>query len=425
MTRREGSDSRRLATLTELARDAVDAPTALQLERGLNRLRARLAKGAPRRGVPWKSLLAVALLSLVAAVILPRWLGRSNAPATPVVVTHVEGGKILEGGYLSELGHSGIQLSFSEGSQFVLAPGTRGRLLALDVEGARLALDHGTASFRITPSAERRWWVEAGPFVVSVRGTEFSVSWDPTAERFEVKLRKGRVAVNGPVVGEELVLRPGQNLSVSLAKGETLITEGRNDEPPPPASPSAAQAGPSAAPSAVSSAAPLPAPARAAASGARSERRWREALANGEWDRILADVERDGVESSLRTLSSDELFALADAARYRRRPELARIALLTQRERFPNSSRALDAVFLLGRVEEMHAGGKRTAIGRYDEYLSRAPAGTYAAEALGRRMILLKEVEGPESARHAAEEYLRRFPSGSYAEVARSLDRGR
>jgi TolA-binding protein len=152
-------------------------------------------------------------------------------------------------------------------------------------------------------------------------------------------------------------------------------------------------------------------------------RRWREALASGQWDRILADVERDGVEASLRTLSSDELFALADAARYRRRTDLARSALLAQRERFPNSSRAPDAVFLLGRVEELRAEGKPRALQRYDEYLARAPNGTYAAEALGRRMILVKELEGPESARRIAVEYLRRFPQGSYAEAAHTLER--
>jgi hypothetical protein len=78
---------------------------------------------------------------------------------------------------------------------------------------------------------------------------------------------------------------------------------------------------------------------------------------------------------------------------------------------------------LLGRVEEMRAGGKAAAVGRYDEYLARAPSGTYAAEALGRKLILVKEAQGPGVARQVAEEYLRRFPNGSYAEAARSLAR--
>ena len=246
--------------------------------------------------------------------------------------------------------------------------------------------------------------------------------WDPTNEQFELKLRQGRVAVSGPVLGEELILRPGQNLSVNLARGETVITDGRVEKPSPPA---ASQVAPSASASAPLPSATAGAPLAQSSAGTRagSERQWNLALANGQWDRILADVERAGVEASLRSLSSDELFALADAARYRRRPDLARSALLTQRERFPNSSRASDAVFLLGRVEELRVGGKTTAVKRYDEYLARAPSGTYAAEALGRKMILVKDLEGPESARPVAAQYLKRFPSGSYADAARSLER--
>jgi len=128
-----------------------------------------------------------------------------------------------------------------------------------------------------------------------------------------------------------------------------------------------------------------------------------------------------GVATGLRTLTSEELFLLADAARYRRRADLARSALLAELERFPGSSRSLDAVFLLGRVEELRAGGKAQAVARYDEYLSRAPRGTYAGPALGRKLVLTKETQGSDRARPIAEEYLRRFPRGSYAEAARSI----
>ena len=61
------------------------------------------------------------------------------------------------------------------------------------------------------------------------------------------------------------------------------------------------------------------------------------------------------------------------------------------------------------------------AIAWYDEYLSRAPTGAYAAEALGRKMTITSEIGGPARARPIAEEYLRRFPNGSYAGSARAL----
>jgi hypothetical protein len=146
-------------------------------------------------------------------------------------------------------------------------------------------------------------------------------------------------------------------------------------------------------------------------------------LARGHWDTILDDVRRVGVEVTLSKASSEDLFALAYAARYRRRPDLARTALLAARRRFPDSPRAPEAIFLLGRVEESREGGMVRAIARFDEYLARAPTGSFVGEALGRKMTLTDKLEGPARARPVAEEYLRRFPEGSYAGSARALMR--
>ncbi|HEY5955971.1 MAG TPA: hypothetical protein VIV60_05435, partial [Polyangiaceae bacterium] len=150
---------------------------------------------------------------------------------------------------------------------------------------------------------------------------------------------------------------------------------------------------------------------------------WSEELAHGRWDRILDDVRRVGVEATLAEASSDDLFAVADAARFRRQPDLARSALLALRRRFPNSPRALDAIFLLGRIEESRGAGKASALARYDEYLARAPNGPFAGEALGCKMTLTDRLEGPAQARPITAEYLRRFPKGSYAGAARALIR--
>ena len=144
-------------------------------------------------------------------------------------------------------------------------------------------------------------------------------------------------------------------------------------------------------------------------------------LANGHWDRILEEAERAGVNATLDKASSDDLFALADAARYRRRTELARAALLAERRRFPHSAGSVNALFLLGRVEE--STDRARAIAWYDEYLARAASGSYAAEALGRKMSLTNELKGRAEATPIAEEYLRRFPRGSYARPARALCR--
>jgi hypothetical protein len=54
---------------------------------------------------------------------------------------------------------------------------------------------------------------------------------------------------------------------------------------------------------------------------------------------------------------------------------------------------------------------------------ARAPAGTYASEALGRKMTLTSKLAGASGARPVAEEYLRRFPNGTYAGPARAFVR--
>ena len=423
-TTAEPPDSPALVSLTQLLRAATAPPTAAALERGLNELRARYLAGRPgRRDIRRWGLVLVAASCLLAGGAL--WLFRSQpSPAErPVAVSSVEGGRLLDGGYLAESEGRGVKVQFNEGTEFVLAPGTRGRIRALGVDGAKFAIERGSATFRIVPSPDHQWSVEAGPFVVTVKGTDFTVDWDPSTERLHVSLRRGRVAISGPILSEQLVLRPGQKLSVNLPQAETLITE---EQPGPTASAAATNA---------SSSAPLPAPslppvstpsgesqARSTAA-ASSERGWVKALANGQWDQILADVERDGVAPTLQAVSSAELFALADAARYRRRSDLARAALLAHRRRFPSSPRSTDATFLLGRTEEVAGSTKPQAIRWYDEYLVRAPTGRYAAEALGRKMSLLGELGQSDAARRAADDYLDRFPEGSYAGAARALVR--
>jgi TolA-binding protein len=289
-----------------------------------------------------------------------------------------------------------------------------------------MAIEHGAGSFQITPANNRHWQIDVGPFLVTVKGTAFTVSWDATTGKFELKLRHGRVAVSGPVTGGEIALRAGQRLLVDLPQGETVISEQKPDEwieSPTGAAERGAQP-----PAEESSEAPGTAAGHEGKLGStppagklEGDRGWALALAAGHLDRILSEAERAGVKATLDSASSADLLSLADAARYRRRMDLAREALLAQRRRFPDSPRSLDTAFLLGRVEEATDRGLARAIEWYDEYLRRAPTGTYASEALGRKMTLMSKLGGASRARPVAEEYLRRFPNGTYAGPARAF----
>jgi len=420
-----------LDTLADLGRDVVERPTAAELDQGLNSLYARIAAGKAHR----RSLLRWSFVGVTMAVVVLVGLrltvfshGGAALPGASPLAYRIEGGKVLDGGYLREAGRVGIQLLFNEGSTIVLSPGTRGRLRSVDKEGARVAIEKGDASFQVTPSHDRRWFVEVGPFQVAVKGTVFTVAWDPGSEIFDLKLRHGSVVVSGPVPGGDVSLRAGQRLQVRLAQAEALISDEQGEASvvdSADGSVPSARALPAVrsvvGPDKPVGAAPVVPPTRAIVAKNEAGQRWAKELSNGDWDQILSDVERVGVSRTIETASSDDLFAVASAARYRHRADLSQSALLAVRRRFPASPRALDALFLLGRVEELRGGDPTRAIAWYDDYLSRVSHGDFAGEALGRKMILVSDLGGPEKARPIAVEYLRRFPQGSYAGSARAL----
>ena len=439
----ESRGRRALAALAGMARGSARPPTSAQLDSGLAVLRSRMNAGAGQRPAGHSSILRWSLVgtlaatsALVAVGVVRSGRSRVSAGSELSALTYrVEGGSLVDGGYLQEAGRGGIKLFFSEGTEFILKPGTRSRLRAVDASGARIAIEHGAASFLVTPApaSDRRWQVDVGPFLVTVKGTVFTVSWDAATETFELKLRHGRVTVRGPATGGEIALRAGQRLVVDVPQGQTMISEQKPDEwLDGPAGPAArALEPPAERPSAASDkpAAPTGKPASTSPAGRLdpgrldNDRRWTGALARGHLDSILAEAEHAGLKATLERASSDDLLALADAARYRRRMDLARDALLAERRRFPDSPRSLDAAFRLGRVEEASDRGLARAIEWYDEYLMRAPTGTYASEALGRKMTLMSKLGGPSRARPFAEEYLRRFPGGTYAGPARAFVR--
>ena len=429
--------SKAVAALAELARGAVSPPTGAQIEDGLRTLLAARPVARRRALLRWSLAWATVAAAAAAVVILAGrpgrvlFSGRSDAP----LAYRIDGGSVIEGGYLREGSDSGgVKLTFAEGGTSIrLARGTRGRLRSVDATGARIGIEHGSAEFDVVPHAGHRWLVDLGPFLVTVKGTRFTVSWNATTERFELCLRRGRVSVTGPMAGGEIPLEAGHRLVVDLPHGETRITELTGGEADGESAPGVRPVPERPVPEIVrkNEATPPPvarsvvgSPSARGVSNRERSRDWAQALASGHLDDILNDVDRVGAKAAVDSASIDDLFALADAARYRRRASLAREALLSARRRFPDAARTVDADYLLGRVEEDSDRGGAEALRFYEAYLARAPRGTYAAEALGRKMILTKKSRGAEAAAPVATDYLRRFPDGTYAGAARALERG-
>jgi hypothetical protein len=346
------------------------------------------------------------------------------------------GGALAPDGRIEAPADAEPALRFADGTIIALARGTKGRLASVDGRGAHVAIADGTASVNVVPKPRARWRVDAGPFVINVHGTVFSAAWNEATGRLDVKLERGSVSVEGPVTGGPIAMRAGQRLTVAMRQSRVLLRAIDDHEgdvvesdtttgapvaevaPPPvlakrPSAPLLAPAPPVAI-------VPAAAPIRTAMRQPRPTWSWPSALASGDFAFIVDDARRD-LPHALEASSSDDLAALADAARYRRQDDLARHALDAQRRRFQGTPRAADAAFFLGRLDDKQGAGLVHALGWYDRYLEEAPSGSYVAEALGRKMVAVRDLYGVAQARAVAEEYVRRFPRGSYAGAAQAL----
>jgi TolA-binding protein len=415
----------RAAALADLARKNVGQMSPAEQARGLDTLRARLAFGRWRTGRPLAYILLGAAAATAVVAIASR-AGIREEPAPPLAYG-VERGALGPGGVIEARADAEPAVRFVDGTVITLARGTKGRLDSVDGRGAHLSISDGTAAVNVVPKPHARWRIDAGPFVINVHGTVFTAAWNQASGRLDVRMERGLVSVEGPMTGGPIAIHAGQRLTV-VPRQSRVVLGGLDDgddeiaaDETPAASTPPAPTPPGERP------APPPAPAalalaRPAARTARSARTWTwgAALAAGDFAAIVDDAERD-LRRALGKSSSDDLAALADAARYRRRDDLAREALTAQRRRFPDSSRAADAAFFLGRIDENDGGGLVHALRWYDRYLDEAPNGSYVAEALGRKMVALRELYGGAKARDVADEYVRRFPRGSYAGAARAL----
>jgi hypothetical protein len=413
--------------LTELARiDATDM-TVRQRAQGFQRLKVELQTRSRRRFRPVPVIVmlsaVVAGLALVAAK-FGMILGRERPLSYVLYDGHVDNSGVITGERLER-----PTLRFSDGTEVSLSPGSRAHLRTIEGHGARIDLE-GQAQVHVVHWPGAHWLFDAGPFLIAVKGTEFIADWKKVEEHLVVSLAKGSVAVNGPVLQEPIILHAGQELIIHVREKEVLIrdlepaTEG--DVPVPPADSEGDSEG-NAAPPIPAASTPSREPVAKRAHSSRSPtstnakpRGWAAALASGNVDTILEQAESHGIEATLVEAAPDDIAALADAARYRKREDLARRALRAERGRFPGTRWSSDAAFLLARLEE---AGRRleVALTWYDRYLDEAPGGAYAAEALGRKMTVVKRLYGDELARPVANEYLRRFPGGTYSSTARTI----
>jgi TolA-binding protein len=408
----------RLATL---ARDGSGDELTAHENAGLPRLERALAERQnrsrrPRRGVVLGWGLLAAALSVAAAVFFLR---------ERALTFEVANGKVGEGGYIvSESTDASVR--FSDHSELGLEPGTRLRVSQLEVHGARMMLEGGLLHVHIRPRPAASWAIDAGPYVVHVTGTEFDLAWKVEVQTLDLRLTRGSVTVEGPLANGGIHMQAGQHLVAKASDGSLSIVDERSAGAPefdaPAMTPASRGAettlsGPSitSGPTASATLAPS-APVPHSSVGAS----WSARVAHGDFAGVIEGAERRGIDKTLAEVPLPDLAAVADAARYERRQDIARRALVALRTRFSGSVQARDAAFFLGGLAE-NQNDIASALDGYETYLRETPNGPYASQALGRKFTIVQRLQGAEAARPFASQYVDRFPDGPYAPNARKL----
>ena len=366
----------------------------------------------PRVGRRWRSAwwawgAATALVVGAALFIL-------GAPALTYRVIGAED----DGGYL-QLAETAApaDLSFSDGSHIQAQSATRMRIAGVGARGAHLVLERGRLRVDVSHRRRAAWTIDAGPYTVAITGTAFSVRWEN--DELSVVMARGSVMVRGPSAPEGVAVLGGQQLTARPRDHLWSVVD-RTAVPPagktstlvsPPTDADAdtdTRGGVSTTPQ------ELPAPR------APSGRAWSSRIAAGEYALVLHEAEDRGLNAVLAGGALTDVAALADAARYLHRTDVARRALLVERSRFPRSREAHAAGFLLARLVE-EQGDTMAAVDDYGRYLRESPRGPFAQEALGRQLALLWKRGERAAARPLAERYRQQFPEGPYAPIAQDI----
>ncbi len=410
MKQRDEQDLARLGALgRELEGEVLSSVDTLERRR----LLAALDRPG-RRKLDWRVPALAAMVAAAAILVLVFW------PAA--ALDYEVSGATVQRGFVEATADTTV--SFSDGTTLILRSGGMARVADVTEVGARIHVERGRAELSVTPRPGAAWAVSAGPYEVRVTGTQFTVDWSPASRRFSVALSEGEVVVEGPLLGDGLVLRPGQTLEA--VPGDVRVRSSRDLAASTASTPTAAPStAPVASPDTADSAAPADSAEPAASSspepGAPTTEpvSWAQLLAEGKHDEVMRRARARGIGSVLASGSPGELTALGDAARYTGDGATARKALEQLRARFSGQPAAKTAAFLLGRMSE---GSPAAAIRYYDLYLSESPGGAYAAEAEGRKLVLS---QGSPAGVALARAYLRKYPKGPYAPLARQLTSAR
>jgi len=425
----------------------------------------------------WGAVAAVACLAVLGYAVLgrtPSTLTKSSGaplaaagvlPGDQPLTYSTTGGQPSASNYLVAPAHASANLRFSDGSDVAASPSARLRVDSVQARGARVLLEDGVARANITHRENTNWMFVAGPFDVRITGTTFTLAWDAADQVLDLTLHEGSVEVASPLGASHIKVKTGQHFHASVTEGTMQLLAADAEHVAPEVEAGQQLAAADQAQEAEHSKAgnrtqraqrgraarlahrrAKSAERRAARSAgrddsARTERdhdqddaeedrgaaglqlaaaSYADLVRAGAFEQVVTAATQAGLARTLAHNSAEDVRALADAARYLHRTELAVRSLTVLRARFPGSHHSAAAAFLLGRTYE-NAEQAQASRRFYELYERESPSGEFAAEALAGRMRTVASLEGESAGRAIAQQYLQRYPRGVHAKTARQL----
>ena len=374
-----------------------------------------------RRGIALTSVAAV----VCAAGLSAKYLRHAPAGEKPIEY-RVAGASVPApiGKYVAPQARQPLALRFSEGSIVELEPGARARVARTTTHGATVLIETGGAQVNVVHRPATDWTILAGPYTVHVTGTAFNLDFESASQRFELKMQSGVVNVEGPGLSHAVEVRGDQkfvhyvgdpNFERKDAADSADKSADVSNELPLDTSP--AEAAVTEMP--VSHRGAITSTEGAASRDAQARTGWAAEVARGEYAAVLRKAKEKGWAQVLEGANTQDLMAVANAARFLGRTDSSREALEALRRRFKGTSAAQSATYILGRLAE--PSSSKEAISLYLQYEREAPNGPLVAEAVGRRLLLLQATGDRSGTERLARDYVTRFPDGPYAGVARKI----
>ncbi len=390
-----------VARLLEQYTDGLEADPqpALNLNRLEQRVRGSLRERAVerRRSVTrLQTALALAAAFAVVSAAAAFSLGQRGADEKAAAL-------VPAGDWVTAGAQRAEERKFGDGSSLRLERDSAARVQFVMATGGLVHLDRGSVRLKVHHRDGSTWRVAAGPYEVEAIGTEFVVEWAAAGRKpLRVSVSEGTVAVRGPAFKGTRFVSAHQSVEVN---GDGVSGEEAAGSPAAPVEILAQET------EATTTGSRAPGNARVPGS---SDRTWRVLEADGKYADAVKAAERGGLSNLYQTGGSDDLLALARAARFASRTDIAREALMACRARFAGSQQAAMAAFLLGRA----ASGAQAAEW-FSAYLKEQPNGALAREALGRLVEAYEAAGNHVSGRASAERYLKTYPGGPHAALAR------